>query len=86
MLKYVSPLYLATIFVLFCIYNVPDYIDSLRERPVAVNSVILIGVILLFLWVLIHLAGKRWVAEGRYIGVDEEVPAFPVQPLEEESR
>lgn len=83
MLKYVSPLYLIGIFVLFCIYDVPDHLKALSKEPVALNSVLFIGAILVFLMILIYLAGKRWVAEGRYAGIDDAVPAFPVQPVED---
>ncbi len=84
MLKYVSPLYLFGIFVLFCIYEVPKYARSLAAKPVAMNSVIFIFCVLAFLWMLIHLAGRRWLAQGRYAGIYDDIPAFPVLPVEEE--
>jgi SNF family Na+-dependent transporter len=82
MLKYVSPIYLFGIFILFCIYNVPDYLKALSREPVALVSVLFIGAVLLFLSLLVHLAGKRWVKEGRYRKIDAETPAFPVLPVE----
>jgi hypothetical protein len=83
MLKYVSPLYLAVIFILFCIYDVPGYAESVTAKPVALYSVLLIGAVMAFLGLLIHIAGKRWTAEGRYRIVDDDIPAYPVQPLED---
>lgn len=84
MLKYVSPIYLLGIFVLFCIYKVPAYLKSVLDSPVALNSVLFIGGVMVFLFLLIHLAGKRWKAQGRYQVFEDEVPAFPVQPVEDE--
>lgn len=83
MLKYVSPVYLLAIFIGFCFNKVPGYAKAIAADPVALGSILFIGVILVFLVILIHLAGKRWVAENRYIGVDDEEPAFAVQPVEE---
>ena len=56
--------------------------DIINDR-VALNSIIFIGAVFVFMVIMIHFAGKRWVAEGRYTGVDDDRPAFPVQPLEE---
>jgi SNF family Na+-dependent transporter len=83
MLKYVSPLYLAVIFILFCIYDVPGYAKSVIAEPVALYSVLLIGAVMASLALLIHFAGKRWTAEGRYPIGDDDIPADPVQPLED---
>lgn len=83
MLKYVSPIYLFGIFILFCIYNVPDYLKALSREPVALASVLFIGAVLLFLSLLVHLAGKRWVKEGRYRKIDAETSAFSAQSVED---
>jgi SNF family Na+-dependent transporter len=66
MLKYIVPVYLLAIFVGVCLTSGPDYIRSLGENPVQLSSLLFIGVIAFFLLILIHLAGRRWVAEGRY--------------------
>ncbi len=83
MIKYVSPLYLLVIFILFCINNLPGSVRDIINDPVALSSIIFIGAVFVFMVIMIHIAGKRWVAEGRYTGVDDDRPAFPVQPLEE---
>ncbi|MFQ5411376.1 MAG: sodium:calcium symporter, partial [Phycisphaerae bacterium] len=83
MIKYVSPLYLLAIFILFCTNNLPGSAKAIASDRVALSSIIFIGVIFVFMVIMIHIAGRRWVAEGRYTGVDDERPAFPVQPLED---
>jgi hypothetical protein len=71
MLKYVVPVYLLTIFIAFCIKNVPDKAKSISQTPVAMWSMIFIGTILAFLLLLIHIAGRRWAAEGRFENLDD---------------
>jgi hypothetical protein len=66
MLKYVVPVYLLTIFIAFCFRNVPAYVRSVSEKPVALWSICFIATILAFLLLLIHIAGRRWAAEGRF--------------------
>ena len=66
MLKYVVPVYLGVIFVSFCWQNVPGYIEKISNSPVAVSSIGFIAVVLVFLLVLIHIAGQRWEAQGRF--------------------
>ncbi len=83
MLKYVAPVYLLAVFIGFCITKIPGYARTMVDDPVALGSVLFIGAILAFVLVLIHFAGKRWVAEGRYAGIDDDDPAFPVQPVED---
>jgi len=41
------------------------YYENIVNNPVALASVMFIGVILAFLLMLVHIAGKRWEAEGR---------------------
>ncbi|MBN2562004.1 MAG: sodium-dependent transporter [Phycisphaerae bacterium] len=84
MLKYVSPLYLVVIFIGFLWNNVPAYARSLAASPVALGSLVFIASVLAFLWLLIYQAGKRWLAQGRYLGIDDDVPAFPVLPVEDD--
>ena len=66
MLKYIVPLYLLTIFVGFCYQNVPNYVRSLAHQPVALGGLLLAVTVLSFLMLLIHIAGRRWTAEGRF--------------------
>lgn len=85
MLKYVVPIFLAVIFVAFIIQNTSAYIDKFKTDHVARNSIFVILGVLLFLGLLIHIAGKRWVKEGRYLNIDgpgDKFRGFPVQTEE----
>ena len=73
-LKYVTPVYLLTIFVMFCWKNVPQRVAAISESPVALASVLFIATVLAFILVLVHIAGRRWAAEGRFDKLDNEVP------------
>ena len=53
MLKYVVPVYLLTIFIAFCYQNVPEYVATVSEQPVALWSIFFIATILVFLLLLI---------------------------------
>ena len=82
MLKFVVPVYLVTILVFFCWEKLPSrevdgkykmgYVEQIANSPVALSSVIFIGLILGFLMLLIHIAGRRWAAEGRFDRIDDE--------------
>ncbi len=62
-IKYVSPVYLLGIFVVWGWQNVGGYIQSFREDAVVRWSILfLLGVLVLFVW-WIHLAVRRWNAE-----------------------
>ncbi|MDA1050947.1 MAG: sodium-dependent transporter [Planctomycetota bacterium] len=65
MLKYVVPVYLIAIFVAFCWQNLPDRMEQIANDSVAVASMLFILTVLAFLLLLIHIAGRRWKAEGR---------------------
>jgi len=62
--KYVSPLFLLVIFVLFCVYKLPDYARQIAQGGVPLYTLGLIAVLIAFLLILVHLAGKRWQAES----------------------
>jgi SNF family Na+-dependent transporter len=64
-IKYVSPAYLLTIFVLWVKYNAPDYARQLIDNDQALFVVFFIGLTALFFVVLVRLANKRWTANGR---------------------
>jgi hypothetical protein len=44
----------------------PGYLEAIGNSPVALYSVLFLAVILAFMLVLIHIAGRRWQAEGRF--------------------
>jgi len=66
MLKYVTPVYLLAVFAMFCYHNVPERFAAMNENPVAKASIVFIAVVFTFLLVLVHIAGLRWMKEGRY--------------------
>lgn len=65
MLKYVVPVFLLAIFSAFCINSLPGRLRVIAESNVALLSILLIAVVLGFLLLMIHIAGKRWAAEGK---------------------
>lgn len=71
-LKYVAPVYLIVIFGAFCYSNVPGYARAIADSPAALISVLFIAVVFVFTLLLIHIAGRRWVAEGRYTRIDQD--------------
>jgi hypothetical protein len=72
MLKYVVPVYLGAIFVTFCWQNLPGKMASIAKDNVALGSVSFLAVILAFLLVLVHIAGRRWEKEGRFDRLDSD--------------
>lgn len=75
MLKYIVPVYLVVIFAAFCWNNLtgPDgYIQKISDNPVALYSLGFIGTLVVFLLLLIHIAGRRWKADGRLAELDKD--------------
>ena len=59
-IKYISPVYLAAIFVVWAWQNVGSYVQSFREDAAVRWSILfLLGVLALFVW-WVHLAVRRW--------------------------
>jgi len=82
MLKFVVPVFLVVIFGMFCYEKVPGYFRTISKDTVALSSILFIVGVLAFLVLLIHLAGKKWVREGRYLNLDPDdgkTRGFPVQ-------
>ena len=71
MLKYITPAYLLAIFAGICYTQSSNYLETLRGGGVPLYSVMFIGTILVFLILLIRIAGKRWEAEGRFENLDK---------------
>jgi SNF family Na+-dependent transporter len=65
-IKYVAPLYLGGIFVAFCIWNVPGYVESISKSGVAQFTILIMLTVFVFLLILVHIAGRRWDREGRF--------------------
>jgi len=79
MLKYVTPVYLTVIFLAFCWQNVPDYASKISQDSVALGSILFIFILLAFLMLLVHVAGRRWAAEGRIRHVGQYGLLLPVE-------
>lgn len=60
MLKFVTPVYLFFVFCMFCRDSLGERLTAISESRVAQFSTLFIGVVLTFLLVLIHIAGRRW--------------------------
>jgi NSS family neurotransmitter:Na+ symporter len=73
-LKYVTPLYLLAIFVGVIWTQGPSYWKTLTTDPVAGMSFGLIVLVLVFLLVTVHIAGRRWEAEGRFKALRQTNP------------
>lgn len=65
MLKFVVPVFLLAIFTAFCVQSLPGRIQAIGENTVAMLSIMFIGIVFGFLLLLIHIAGKRWMAEKK---------------------
>lgn len=79
-IKYVSPTYLLAIFGLWCYYNLPAQINTIRDMDSEDRGTVLLiltflGSLLIFFGLMVNLAGKRWRAEGR-LGAATE-PVYP---------
>jgi hypothetical protein len=71
-LKYVTPVYLGAIFVGTLIQSGPGYLSGILSNPIVFATVLFMGVIIIFLMVLVGIAEKRWIKEGRYRLADQE--------------
>jgi len=65
-IRYVCPAYLLVILVAFAYRSFPAQARAVAERPVAMLTVLFMLVLFAFLWLLVHLAARRWERERRY--------------------
>jgi len=65
-IRYVCPAYLIVILVAFAYRSFPAQARAVAERPVAMLTVLFMLVLFAFLWLLVHLAARRWEREKRY--------------------
>ncbi|MDA8744467.1 sodium-dependent transporter [Rubripirellula amarantea] len=91
LLKYIVPVYLGVIFIAFIYQSVFDsvnaetgevkegYLKAVLNNEVALMSVIFLTGVTALLLILIHLAGKRWEADGRMAAAIESA-SFPTKP------
>ena len=71
-IKYVAPLYLIIAIVMFSKDNLGVWVQRAIDNPVERNTLIMIGLVVVFLAVLTHVGTKRWRAAG--LDVDGERP------------
>lgn len=64
-LKYVSPVYLAAIFLGFAVLNLPGYADQVMKNSTARLSIAFAAVVFTFLLLLVNIANRRWSANRR---------------------
>ncbi len=72
LVKYVSPVYLLAIFLLFCRYKMKDYIVAIMQDKVVEYVLAFIVSVAVFFGMLIWQAGKRW-DERRPLRAEEDV-------------
>jgi SNF family Na+-dependent transporter len=65
-IRYVCPAYLLAILLAFAYQSFPAQARAVAERPVAMLTVMFMAVLFAFLWLLVHLAARRWERERRY--------------------
>jgi NSS family neurotransmitter:Na+ symporter len=71
-MKYVAPLYLLVILIGFSWQSLPAEISNLAKQPVAVWTMVFIGVVLALLLVFLWMGEKRWRAAG--LDIDDAQP------------
>jgi SNF family Na+-dependent transporter len=64
-IKYISPVYLLVIFVLWVYHNAGDYVRSIVTNNAATFTMVFIILVMIFFGVLVRLANARWTAQGR---------------------
>lgn len=64
LLKYFVPVYLVVLLGVSAYNDLGPRIAKLQDDTVALSSILFIGVVAAFLLTMIHVAGKRWRAEG----------------------
>ena len=67
LIKYVSPVYLIVIFVLWVYHNAGDYVRSVVSNSAATFTVVFIILVMIFFGVMVRLANVRWTAQGREV-------------------
>lgn len=74
-IRWVCPGYLMVILAAFALKSFPAQARAVAERPVALLTVVFMGALLLFLWLLVNIASRRWEREKRYAAIDSERPS-----------
>ena len=75
LIQYVAPVYLITVFVGFCVQQLPSYAQQIASHDVARKTLVLVGVVLALLIVMLRVGERRWRAAG--IDLDGKNPNPP---------
>ncbi len=59
-IKYISPVYLLVVFVMWCYHNLPDQVAGIASSNVRLLTAGVIGAAAIFFLLIIAIAGKRW--------------------------
>jgi hypothetical protein len=70
-IKYVAPSYLVVVFIGFCVQRLPGYVRGLGEQPVAVATLLMVGMTFLVLYILAGRAQRRWQHDPPGLGTKE---------------
>ena len=72
-MRFVTPAILVVVIVMWCYQNAPEYVRTLRGGGVPLWTVCFMAVVLVFLFILVHLASRRWSAVlARDVSVREQ--------------
>ena len=63
-LKFVTPVYLVVIFVLWAYHNLPSYASRILGDPASLLTVLYLVIVLAFLVLMVGLAGEQWRKQG----------------------
>jgi hypothetical protein len=66
-MKYVSPFYVAVVFIGFCVQTLPGYIPQIQSDVVVQYALGLIALVAIVLVLVTRIGEKRWLGEGRDI-------------------
>ena len=59
-MRFVTPTILVVVLAMWCYHNSPDYVRTLRGGGVPLLTVCFMAAVLAFLFILVHLASRRW--------------------------
>lgn len=75
-MKYVAPVYLLVVLVMFCITDLPASIGQIGEQPLAQLALALIAVTMIVLVACVRVGEKRWKAAGLDLDGKEMLPEW----------
>jgi hypothetical protein len=63
-MKYVAPVYLILVFVMFCKNNLGGWIDGVAAEPLRQGALALVAAVTVFLLACVRVGEKRWRRAG----------------------